>query len=223
MKTFFLMGCMLLIGVSCAQSKGQNTMKSTLILRAAANNDTLSLKKAIANGAQLDLKDNKGRTALMLATYANHVEAAKILIKAGANVNAQDHMLNSPFLYAGAEGFTEIVKICMTANPDYRVLNRYKGTALIPASEHAHLEVIKLLLDDPNYPIDHINRLGWTALLEAIILGEGNQRYQQAVSMLIAAGANVNIADNNGITPLQHAKRRGFKEIAQLLILAGAK
>jgi hypothetical protein len=132
-------------------------------------------------------------------------------------------MLNSPFLYAGAEGLTEILKICMTANPDYTVVNRYHGTALIPACEHAHLEVIKILLDDPKYPVDHINRLGWTALLEAIILGQGGKDHQKTVSMLIAAGADVNISDNNNVSPLQHATQRGFKEIAQLLKEAGGR
>ncbi len=198
-------------------------MPNTLLFKAAANNDTISLIHAINKGANLEFKDSKGKTALMIATYNNYIEAAKILINAGADVNAQDHMLNSPFLYAGAEGFTEIVKLCMTANPDYRVVNRYQGTALIPACESAHLEVIKILLEDPSYPVDHINRLGWTALLEAIILGHGGKAYQQTVSLLIAANADVNIADSNNVSPLQHAEQKGFKEIVQILKNAGAK
>lgn len=217
------MGCLFFIGFSCAQNKQKNEMDSKELIKLAANNDTLPLKQAIAKGADLERKDQQGRTALMAATYGNHLEAVKILVKAGANVNAQDHMQNSPFLYAGAEGFTEMIKIYMTADPDYTIVNRYHGTALIPACERAHLEVVQILLDDPNYPIDHINRLGWTALLEAIILGPGGKDHQKTVALLIAAGADVNLADHNDVSPLQHAEQRGFHKISKLLKDAGAK
>ncbi|WP_053070702.1 ankyrin repeat domain-containing protein [Halomonas sp. PR-M31] len=64
---------------------------------------------------------------------------------------------------------------------------------------------------------------GGTALLEAIILGDGGPRHIEIVELLVDAGADVNLADNDGTTPLQHAKARGYTEIAEILEKAGAK
>lgn len=193
------------------------------LLKAATENDTAGIREALTAGAKIETRDADGRTPLMAATYHNHVNAARLLIDHGANVNAQDKILNSPFLYAGAEGFTEIVKMSMKAGADYKVFNRYGGSALIPACEHAHVEVVAALLSDKNFPVDHVNRLGWTGLLEAIILGNGSARHIQVVKMLIEAGANVNIADKDGVSPLEHAKRKGQTAIATLLEQAGAR
>jgi uncharacterized protein len=65
--------------------------------------------------------------------------------------------------------------------------------------------------------VNHVNDLGWTALLEAVILGDGSKRYQQIVTILLNAGANPRIADRQGVTPLQHAERRGLREVARIL------
>lgn len=212
---------------ACAQKNKENKPMSNAadkkLMKAAAENDTTRIREALAAGAKTESRDGQGRTALMAATYHNQVQAARILIEAGADVNAQDKILNSPFLYAGAEGFTEIVSLCMKAGADYKVYNRYGGSALIPACERGHTEVVALLLTDKKFPVDHINRLGWTGLLEAIILSNGGPAHQQIVKMLIAAGANVNLADKDGVTPLAHARQKGQKEIVKILEEAGAR
>jgi ankyrin repeat protein len=222
MRIILLLAVLWLSSPACAQKNKEVTVVDNTIFKAAANNDTAALKRALSNTALLEARDASGRTPLMVATYHQHSAAAQVLIAAGANVNARDNMLNSPFLYAGAEGLTAILKGCM-AGADYKVFNRYDGSALIPACEHGHIDVIALLLADKNFPVNHINRLGWTALLEAVILGEGGAVHQQVVKMLIAAGADVNIADKDGVTALQHARKKGYKEIAQLLQQAGGK
>ncbi len=88
--------------------------------------------------------------------------------------------------------------------------------SLIPAAYHGHPETVRILLGTA-IDKDHVNKLGWTALLEAIILGDGSPVHTGIVRMLIEAGANVNLADRDGVTPLQHAKRRGFKEMVRIL------
>lgn len=201
----------------------QDSKNEKMLLKAAKENDTAVLKDMISSGTDLETKDGKQRTPLMLAVYEKHTEAARILIEAGANVNALDDMLNSPFLYAGASGQLEIVKFCLSHKADYLVVNRYGGTALIPAAEKGHAEVVALLANTEDYPVDHINYLGWTALLEAIILSDGGSVHQHIVQLLIDAGADVNIADNDGITPLVHARKRGFDKIEQALVTAGAR
>lgn len=105
---------------------------------------------------------------------------------------------------------------------DYLRLNRYGGSATIPARERGHTEVIEKLIKK-DFPIYHVYNLTWIALMEAIILGSDGATHKNIVELLIAAGLNVNIPDKDGIAPLQHAKLKGFKQIAEMLENAGAK
>lgn len=196
----------------------------TEFIEATKNNDTQKLQNLLKNGVDMEATDVHKRTALMVATYENNVAAANLLIAAGANVNAQDDRLESPFLHAGAKGYLEILRAALaTGKVDHMVLNRYGGTALIPACERGHTEVVAELLKVKDYPINHINNLTWTALMEAIVLGNGGKVHTNIVQLLVNAGCDVNIPDKDGVSPLQHAKRSGCKEIAVILEKAGAK
>jgi ankyrin repeat protein len=186
------------------------------LLDAASRGNFAGVERALRDGAPVDPRDGRGRTPLMLATHGDHVAVARALIAAGADVNAKDDMADSPFLYAGAEGRTEILKLTLAAGADLTSTNRYGGTALIPAAHHGHLEAVKVLLGTA-IPRDHVNRLGWTALLEAVILGDGGPVHTEIVRLLLAGGANASIADHEGVTPLMHAHRRGFRNIERLL------
>jgi uncharacterized protein len=167
-------------------------------------------------------RDTRGRTALLIATQVNDIEAARQLIAAGANVNAQDDLLDTPFLYAAAEGRLEILRLALAAGADLTSRNRYGGTALIPAAHHGHVEVVRELLKT-SIAVDRVNRLGWTALLEAIILGDGGPAHTEIVRLLLGAGVDPNLADAQGVSPLTHARQRGYTEIVKLLERAGAK
>lgn len=191
-------------------------------LAAARDNDAAALTQLLAAGQPVDVRDSGGRTALLVATHADALDAARVLVEAGADVNAKDNIKDTPYLYAGAEGRTEILKLLLGAGANLRDTNRYGGTALIPAAEKGHPENVRLLLAagvDPN----HVNGLGWTALLEAVILTDGGPVYQEIVADLIKGGADVNLADGEGVTPLAHARARGYAEIGKLLEASGAR
>lgn len=173
-----------------------------------------------AMGQSAESRDPEGRTPLLQAVRANDIAAALALIAAGVDVNAKDSIADTPFLYAGAEGRTEILKAILAAGASLADTNRYGGTALIPAAEKGHLDNVKLLLA-AGVDVDHVNRLGWTALLEAVMLSDGGPVHQQIVAALIAGGADVNLGDADGVTPLAHARARGYAEIARLLQQAG--
>ncbi|MDP5290919.1 ankyrin repeat domain-containing protein [Oceanimonas sp. CHS3-5] len=192
-------------------------------LRAAAiNGNAAAISTLLDAGAKLESRDDNGRTALMLATRRNQVEAARLLIAAGADVNAKDDINDSPYLYAGASGYNEILELTLAHGADLASTNRYGGTALIPAAERGHIDTVKMLIA-AGVDVNHINRLHWTALMEAIVLGQGGPAHTRIVALLLEAGADPNIADADGITPLQHARQRGYTGMVQLLEQAGGR
>lgn len=192
------------------------------ILDAARSGNTVAIGELIAKGAKVDARNDSGATALLVATHANHVEAARALIEAGADVNAKDNINDSPYLYAGARGHLEILKMTLANGADLKSTNRYGGTALIPASERGHVETVKTLIA-AGVKVDHVNKLNWTALLEAIILSDGGPKHVQIVQLLVDAGADVNLADGDGMSPLAHARARGHAETEKILVAAGAR
>jgi ankyrin repeat protein len=187
------------------------------LIEAVNSGDVARLSAALAEGAALEPRDSAGRTPLLLATRANHVEIARLLIAAGADVNAKDSIRDTPFLYAGAEGRNDILRLILsTGKAKLDDTNRYGGNALIPAAHHGHPETVRILID-AGLDIDHVNNLGWTALLEAVILGDGGPTYQEIVGILLDAGADAEIADRDGTSPLEHARRMGYGAIADLI------
>lgn len=194
----------------------------TALGAAAEAGDVATLRRLLDAGTPVDGRDARGRTALLVATHADRVDAARLLIARGADVNAKDELQDSPFLYAGAEGRLQILRLTLAAGADLKSSNRYGGTALIPAAHHGHVETVRELLKT-RIDVDHVNRLGWTALLEAIILGDGGQPHTEIVRLLVTHGASLQLADAQGVTPLQHAERRGQTAIVQILRSAGAR
>lgn len=192
-------------------------MQQENIVELVKQNNIEGVKKALKEGANVNTRDKDKRSLLLLATLGKQIKMAMLLTENGADVNLQDNILDSPFLYAGASGQTELVKLFLANGARFDIFNRYNGSALIPACERGHVETVRLLANTKNYPINHINRLGWTGLMEAIVLGDGSEKYQQIIQILKDAGADMTIPDSNGVTPLQHARSHGFTAIAKIL------
>ncbi len=193
------------------------------LLAASAAGDAAGIRAAVAMGADPDTRDAAGTPAHMLATIARATDAVRALLDAGADIDAQDAQRDNPFLYAGAEGLLDILTLANEAGADPAITNRYGGVALIPASERGHVEVVRYLLAESDVDVDHVNKLGWTALLEAIVLSDGGPPHQEIVRLLIEHGADVDLADGDGVRPLAHARARGQVAIAALLVDAGAR
>jgi len=219
----FFVVTMIVAGTAMLDGAHAGSRQDRALLAAAGKGDAATVRQLLRDGAAVDARDGSGRTALLLATHADKVAAALALIAAGADVNARDGIQDSPFLYAGAEGRNDILKaILATGKADLKSTNRYGGTALIPAAHHGHPDTVAILLGTA-IDKDHVNNLGWTALLEAVILGDGGPVHARIVKLLVDAGARVNIADREGVTPLMHAHRHGYKAIVDILTAAGGR
>ena len=204
-------------GTSDDSISKEAVMKQENIIELVSKNDIEAVKTALKNGANVNAQDKNKRNILLLATINEQVAMAKLLVEKGADINMQSDNQDNAFLYAGASGQTELVKLYFVHGARFDLFNRYNGTALIPACERGHVETVRLLANTKDYPIDHVNRLGWTALMEAVVLGDGSKKYQEIVQILKDAGANLQIPDSNGVTALQHAKNKNFNEIVKIL------
>ncbi|WP_306322948.1 MULTISPECIES: ankyrin repeat domain-containing protein [unclassified Streptomyces] len=197
--------------------QSQHTENNRSLLAAAAQGNADAVRTALAAGADVEARDTHRRTPLLLASLNDHVAAAEALVAAGADPNAQDDRDDSAWLATGVTGSVEMMRALLPGRPDLKVTNRFGGISVIPASERGHVDYVRAVLRETDIDVDHVNRLGWTALLEAVILGDGGRAHQEIVELLITAGASPDLPDGEGVTPLEHAERRGFTEIAGLL------
>ncbi len=178
---------------------------------------------ALAGCGGSDEPDPELDARLLEAVRANQVDEARELIEEGADVNVKDGTEQSAYLYATSEVGPDpaLLELTLANGADVQAKDSYDGTGLIRAAHRGYPEIVKRLID-AGVELDHVNRLGWTALLEAIILGDGGRSHVETVRLLVDAGADVNLADGPGVTPLVHAERAGFDEIAAILVAAGA-
>ncbi|MBY0267162.1 MAG: ankyrin repeat domain-containing protein [Burkholderiales bacterium] len=170
------------------------------LIAAAGRGDTAASLRLLKEGASLLTRDTAGRTALVAAAYGNHIETARVLLEAGASPNVRDTIGRTAFMVAAVYGHLELLRLTLKHGADIHTINQYGGTALIPASHYGHVEVVRELLKTA-INVNHVNRLGWTALIEAVILGDGGARHTEIVRLLLAHGADPNIADRDRVTP----------------------
>ncbi len=195
----------------------------TGLLAAAAQGDAAQIRAQLLKGETPDVRDAYGRTPLHVAAYGAHHEAMRLLVAAGANPNALENDRYDIVTIAAVANDVPTLKVALSLGASARnVTSRYEGTALIAAAHLGHTEVVQTLIG-AGAPLDHVNNLGWTALIEAIVLGDGGRRHTETLSALIEAGASVQLADRNGESPLSLARTHGYGAMVRLLEAAGAQ
>jgi ankyrin repeat protein len=190
---------------------------------AAASGNVAEIERLLAAGADREARDGNGRTPLHVAVYRKQREAARLLLAKGANANALDRQRYDVVTIAAVADDVPTLRLVLEGGASPKnVTSPYDGTALIAAAHLGHVEVVQVLIK-AGAPLDHVNNLTWTALMESIVLGDGGKRHTETLRALVQAGANVNIPDRSGITPLAHARGRGYKEMVAILEQAGAR
>lgn len=186
------------------------------LLRAAEAGDADAAARALRAGADVEARNDLQQTALLLASAADHTEVARMLVAHGADPDAVDHRSDTPWLVTGVTGSVEMLEILLPAGPDLTLTNRFGGLSPIPAAERGHVEYLRRVVQT-DVDINHVNNLGWTALLEVVILGDGSDRYVETVRVLLEGGSDPSIPDGDGVTAAEHARRKGFRGISQAL------
>ena len=192
---------------------------------AAQHGDTATIDRLAASApkAALDARDGHGRTPLHVAAFARQRDAVRALVRVGATTGALDDDRYDAVTITAVADDQETLGILLAGGASARLItSRYDGTALIAAAHLGHDGVVRQLIA-AGAPLDHVNNLHWTATIEAVVLGDGGARHQSTLAALLKAGANPQLADRDGRTPLQLARARGYGEMASMLAAAGAR
>ncbi|WP_299732193.1 ankyrin repeat domain-containing protein [uncultured Tateyamaria sp.] len=187
------------------------------LFRAAYQGDVAGIEQLVAQGADVNSRDSSGRTPVHVAAFASEDETLRALAEAGADMNALEHRAYDVVTIAAVADDPQLMSLAIDlGNDPGLVTSPYDGTALIAAAHLGHVEVVRRLID-AGAPLDHINNLHWTAVMEAVVLGDGGPDHLTVLDALLSAGADRTLADRAGVTPLQHAKARGYTEMVARL------
>ena len=190
---------------------------------AAARGDVADIEARVAAGENKEAVDARRRTPLHVAVYQRQRDAARALMRLGADPNKLDIDRYDIITIAAVADDVPMLKVALEGRGNPKaVTSRYDGTALIAAAHLGHAEIVRTLIA-AGAPLDHVNNLKLTALIESIVLGDGGRNHTEALRALVEAGANVNIPDGNGATPLALARSRGHRDMVAILEKAGAK
>lgn len=190
---------------------------------AAARGDAAAIKALAAKGAPIDARDARGRTPLHVAAHGGAQNAMRALVAAGANPNALENDRYDIVTIAAVANDVPTLQLALELGCSAKnITSRWDGTALIAAAHLGHAEVVRTLIK-AGAPLDHVNNLGWTAVIESIVLGDGGARHTDTLRALVQAGANINLPDRNRQTPLALARAKGYANMVKLLQEAGAK
>ena len=191
-------------------------------LLAAQQGELAKLKSCLRQVVDINACNRQGQTAITLASLNKKYDCVAALIDADVDINKQDQTCLNPFLISCLNNDLTLLRLILPARPDLNRLTRFGGVGLTPACEKGHLEIVKELLIRSNINVNHTNFVGWTPLLEAIVLNDGGAKQQEIVKLLLDHGANPHMTDKYGKTPLELAREKGFDAIADLLLAAGA-
>ena len=217
------------LAIYAAPTQAQVAPDATEIARytglhaAAHRGDIAAIEKLVASKADVNARDSYGRTPLHVATFAKQRDAIRALAKARANLGLLERDIYDAVTIASVADDEETLRTLLALGASAKLTtSRYDGTALIAAAHLGHDGVVRQLIA-AGAPLDHVNNLHWTAVIESIVLGSGGARHQATLKALIDAKANLQLTDRQGNTPLALAKSRGYREMVAMLEMAGGK
>ncbi|XP_016775086.2 fibronectin type 3 and ankyrin repeat domains protein 1 isoform X11 [Pan troglodytes] len=200
-------------------STTREPISSEHLHQAVSVNDEDLLVRILQGGrVKVDVPNKFGFTALMVAAQKGYTRLVKILVSNGTDVNLKNGSGKDSLMLACYAGHLDVVKYLRRHGASWQARDLGGCTALHWAADGGHCSVIEWMIKD-GCEVDVVDTgSGWTPLMRVSAVS-GNQR---VASLLIDAGANVNVKDRNGKTPLMVAVLNNHEELVQLLLDRGA-
>ena len=149
------------------------------------------------------------------AAWNNDIANASRLIRLGADVNAKDETVQSAYLIATSEGYLDLLRLALRNGAKIDDKDSWNGTGLIRAAERGHYLVVGQLLQ-AGIDRDHVNRIGYQAIHEAVWLGEDTHDYAATLRVLAAGSVQLDQPSRDEqLTPLQMARHRGHEGLRE--------
>ncbi|KAN0070035.1 hypothetical protein V8E54_011616 [Elaphomyces granulatus] len=174
------------------------------------------VKPLFWKGAEVDLADRYGRTALSYAAWNGHVATVKLLLRAGARVDSADEIGGTPLSYAICNRHNGVVELLLKKGTQVDSLDNISKALLLSAAEKGHEEVVELLLEN-GADLESKDGHNRTPLLCAAANG-----HEAMVKLLLEKGADLESNENYNQTPLLWAAVRGHEAVVKLLLEKGA-
>ncbi len=188
-----------------------------LLHQAAADGDVERVRQLLSKAADVNAKDNNGRTPLYTAVASDRMEMVQLLIAQGADVNAKNNRGLTPLHRAIGRRRSDIAQLLIAQGADINADDNRGRTPLYTAVDSNRIEMAQLLITQ-GADINAENSRGLTALHSAAVEGR-----RDVAEFLVSEGAGVDRRDDNyQFTALHYAARFGSKDVAELLIAKGA-
>jgi ankyrin repeat protein len=199
-----------------------NDYGETPLTLALANGDAALSEKLLKAGADWKATRWNGETTLMIAAGAGSVAEMKMLLDRGADVNAADpkHQQNA-LMWAASEGHSAVVDLLIQRGANVDAISKSGFTALVFAALKNDASSVKRLLSagaNPNYAIPDKT----PEKNKVLTIATANRSYAASMALL-DGGADPNIADSTGNTPLHMAAQTGTLDLVQKLLAKGAQ
>ncbi|MFT9494170.1 M48 family metallopeptidase [Anaerosolibacter sp.] len=165
-----------------------------------------------ANSITNDVSSDEDSTIMVQAVAEGDIAKVKEQLESGIDPDIQDADGWTPLMWAAQDNNVDLIQLFIEAGADLELQDYYEETALMKAASQDHVEAIALLIEagaDPNMASESY---GWTPLMTAATSGN-----LEAARMLLEAGANPKSKDGDNFTAFLHAKKEGYKEIADLI------
>jgi|SRR5208337_3485210 len=152
-------------------------------IKAAAEGNLSAIKRFIANGIDVNVKDNDGWTGLMSASQYGRREVVELLLARGANINAKDEWGRTPLHLASGNGHKDVAELLLTNQANVNAKANDGETPLHLAALNGHEDVSELLLAK-GADVNSKRNDGATALMLA-----AKNNHKKIKDLLIKAGA----------------------------------
>lgn len=165
-----------------------------------------------SHGANPDIANEHGLTALHIAAKDGHDEIVESLLTYNANVHAREGVAWTALHRAACNGFESIAKLLLAHNADVNAQTSYGSTALHLAAEAGHASMVSLLADAGS-DLSAVDYQGHTALDRAVLGG-----HDKAVRAFLNLGADPNSLNPHGNSAFSTAAGCGKPEVCELLL-----